>query len=263
MAVPAALGSVGSFLSTNVLGITDKAILTIQTGNKSAGSGVSGAGGGTNVPKTTNGVLQSGRVAPTAPAVSKTYQMKVQFNPSSISFRASSTDIPFQYLQENTDPEIPAQGCRPPSISMSVTLIFDQVNVKDCFMLEKFKLTTQDVAQLAVNKGINTTVYSVQKQTNAFVGMMMNDDTRTVTFEWANLRFKGEVTEVRADYTMFSTSGRPVRSQVRLSLSQRLDEKADFDYWNKAFETCFPQSSREFGGKSASEMITNLVNISL
>lgn len=272
MAVPPALSALGSSLKKNVLGITEKATLTITTGSDSGAAGAAGAAAGAAgaaagaVPEVAGAAaaaLGVGDAAAAAPAAPKTYQMKVQFNPSSISFHASTVDIPFQYLQENSDPEIPAQGFRPPSISMSVTLIFDQVNIKDCFMMEKFKLSTQDVAQLVVNKGVNTTVYSVQKQTNAFIGMMLSDDTRTVTFQWADLCFKGEVTEVRADYTMFSISGRPVRSQVRLNLSQRLDNKTDYNNWNKAFDACFPESSGEFGGKSVTETISNLVNISI
>ena len=275
MAVPAALSALGSALTTNVFGITEKATLTIVTGSDSDASGAAGsaagsvagaaagaAGAAAGAAGAAATALGVGTAAASA-AVPKTYRMTVQFNPSSISFHASTVDSPFQYLQQKSDSEIPLQGFRPPSISMSVMLIFDQVNVKDCFMMEKFKVSTQDIAQLAVNKGVNTTVYSVQKQTNAFVGMMLSDETRTVTFQWADLCFKGEVTEVRADYTMFSISGRPVRSQVRLNLSQRLDKKTDYNDWNKAFEACFPESSGEFGGKSVTEQITNLVNINL
>ena len=231
MAVPAALSALGSALTTNVLGITEKATLTIVTGSDSDASGAAGsaagsvagaaagaAGAAAGAASAAATALGVGTAAASA-AVPKTYRMTVQFNPSSISFHASTVDSPFQYLQQKSDSEIPLQGFRPPSISMSVMLIFDQVNVKDCFMMEKFKVSTQDIAQLAVNKGVNTTVYSVQKQTNAFVGMMLSDETRTVTFQWADLCFQGEVTKEREDYRMFSISSRPVRSQVWLFFS--------------------------------------------
>ena len=135
------------------------------------------------------------------------------------------------------DAGVPSQNTRPPSILMSVDLIFDQVNVKDAFMLEKLKVTTQDVTQLIMNKGLNKNVYTVQPQTNAFVGMLMSEATRTVTFQWMDLNFTGEVSEVQARYTMFSTSGRPIRSIVRLSLQQKLETAQAAQKWSTAFDS--------------------------
>ena len=132
MAVPAALSALGSALTTNVLGITEKATLTIVTGSDSDASGAAGsaagsvagaaagaAGAAAGAAGAAATALGVGTAAASA-AVPKTYRMTVQFNPSSISFHASTVDSPFLYLQQKSDSEIPLQGFRPPSISMSV-----------------------------------------------------------------------------------------------------------------------------------------------
>ena len=109
MAVPPALSALGSSLKKNVLGITEKATLTITTGSDSGAAGAAGAAAGAAgaagaaagaVPEVAGAAaaaLGVGDAAAAAPAAPKTYQMKVQFNPSSISFHASTVDIPFQF----------------------------------------------------------------------------------------------------------------------------------------------------------------------
>ena len=63
---------------------------------------------------------------------------------------------------------------------------------------------------------------------------------------------------------MFSISGRPVRSEVTINISQRLENDKDGEVWDQAFEKCFSATGQAVaGGKSAGEMITNLVNISI
>ena len=97
------------------------------------------------------------------------------------------------------------------------------------------------------------------------IGMIMRKSTRLVTFQWSEMSFTGEVTEVHADYTMFSVSGRPVRSQVRINISQRVDSGSDSQYWNKAFDKCFGSQnvSAISGGKSQMEGLSNLLNIGI
>ena len=256
--------AVGSAVKTNVLGITKKAILTIKQESSAASASVPGAGGDASVIASTAAALSGGSAAASAAAgAAANYQLSVQYNPSSISFRAGADSIPFQYLQQNLDTGIPTQNTKPPSITMSVRLIFDQMNISDCFILEKYKHSTQDVAQLALNKGINTKVYSVRATTNAFIGMLMSEKTRNVVFQWADMCFAGEVTEVRAIYTMFSTTGRPVRSEVTLNISQRVEKDTDDDAWDQAFEKCFSATGENIaGGKSNSEQIGSIFNFS-
>jgi len=190
--------------------------------------------------------------------------LQVQYNPSSIKISANAESVPFQYLQQNVDNGIPNQNHRPPSIVLTVDLIFDAVNVKDAFMLEKLRLSAGDAVSAVA--GIAKSLkggYTVQPQTNGLIAMLMRDSTRTVTFKWADMTFTGEATEIQAKYTMFSVSGKPVRSVVTISITQQVDSKADSTYWDKAFDKCFGDagSTMSCGGKGIGQTAGNLLNV--
>ena len=253
-------------LLTSLTGNVQKAKLIIRSNTQSAASGAAARAGGSlstaQIASQAGAALAGGSQAAASAASPASRELTVQYNPSSISFRAFAEATPLTTLQQNVDAGVPSQNTRPPSILMSVDLIFDQVNVKDAFMLEKLKVTTQDVTQLIMNKGLNKNVYTVQPQTNAFVGMLMSEATRTVTFQWMDLNFTGEVSEVQARYTMFSTSGRPIRSIVRLSLQQKLETAQAAQKWSAAFDRCFtPDGNKLYaGGKSKTEGLSNILN---
>ncbi|MDR1321804.1 MAG: hypothetical protein LBK56_10325 [Gracilibacteraceae bacterium] len=168
---------------------------------------------------------------------SKAHAMQVQYNPASIVFRANADDVPARFLQQNVETEIPRQFTRPPSVVMSLQLLFDAVNVKDSFTADKFRLSAGDILTAGAALFKKET-YSVQAQTNALVAMLLRERTSLVTFHWANMNFCGIVSEVQARYVMFSVSGRPVRSTVQLSLTQEMGD-TDVAYWDKAFTKMF------------------------
>jgi len=191
--------------------------------------------------------------------------LRVQYNPSSISFACNADEIAVRYLQaEHTEGMLPIQQCRPPSVVMSVDLIFDAVNTKDAFMFEKFRLSATDIAG-NIAGAITRREYSVQPHTNALIAMIMRNSTRFVTFKWADLTFTGEVTEISAQYTMFSVSGKPIRSVVHMNITQEVGSTADESYWNKAFDSCFGNSlqTKSSGGKSLRDTFGNLVGLGL
>lgn len=190
-------------------------------------------------------------------------RLEVQYNPASLSLQANAEPIPFSYLLKNVDNGVPNQQIRPPAIALSVELVFDDTNLKDAFMAEKFRLSVGDA--VTAGAGIVQSArggYTVQPQTNALVAMLMRDATRLVTFQWADLSFTGEVCQVQAKYTMFSVSGKPIRSTVQLVILQRIATRAGFAYWDKAFDACFSDRLGGSGGsKSAVEKAGNLINV--
>lgn len=191
--------------------------------------------------------------------------LQVQYNPASISLTANATNVPVQYLQQNLDQGIPNQNLRPPAVVLSVDLIFDAVNNKDAFMFEKFRLSATDVAADVAAGLLSKKGFTVQPQTNGLIAMVMRNSTRTVTFKWADMTFTGEVTEISARYTMFSVSGKPIRSMVKLNITQKVEGTADGDYWDKAFDKAFggKYTPKDSGGKSAADTLGNLINLGL
>ena len=104
-----------------------------------------------------------------------------------------------------------------PAISLSMRLYFDEVNLADSFMWEKF--TSGVSVQTGVNiatavAGAKGKVWTVQTQVEGLVAALRNLYTRKVYFHWADFTFGGQLQTVMAQYTMFSTSGRPVRAVV-------------------------------------------------
>ena len=182
--------------------------------------------------------------------------MQVQYNPASLSLHANADPVAFSSLQQNIDSGIPSQNVRPPSITLSVELVFDAMNAKDAFMAEKFSLSAGGiVSSVAGAKKLASGGYTVQPQTNALLALLLRPSTRLVTFRWGDMAFTGQVTEVQADYTMFSVSGKPIRSTVRLNISQQVESSGDSRYWDTAFDKWFQKSD----SKSAS--LGNVLNL--
>ena len=88
----------------------------------------------------------------------------------------------------------------------------------------------------------------------------MRPDTRVVTFRWADMAFTGQLIEVQAEYTMFSVSGKPVRSKVRMNIAQQVESDADIQYWDKVLDTTF-SGNGEAGGKDMGQKLGNLLNL--
>ncbi|MDR1572686.1 MAG: hypothetical protein LBS24_00040 [Clostridiales Family XIII bacterium] len=196
----------------------------------------------------------------------KAHVMQVQYNPSSIEFLANSEPIPVNRLQQNVVSNIPSQHTRPPSVSMSVELVFDAVNVKDSFMADKANITGGLGGVVTAGAGVVNRAkgaeYTVRPQTNALLAAVLRQTTNHVTFHWSGMTFNGIVTQAQARYTMFSVSGRPVRSVVRLVFEQKLN-KVDEKYWENAFNKCFGDESADgvSGGRSLGQSAGNLLNL--
>ena len=128
--------------------------------------------------------------------------------------------------------------------------LFESVSVGDEFSM---------VAALLKERG-----YTVQPQTNGIIAAMLREGTRQVTFKWADMSFTGYLQEASARYTMFSVSGKPVRSMVRINITQYVPRLAEGKYWNDAFDKLFgdASTSKVSGGKGFGSDYQNLVNLS-
>lgn len=197
--------------------------------------------------------------------VAPKHRMEVQYNPSSISFNATTSTIRHQGMQTNLGSTLPTQLKRPPSIIMSVDLVFDDVNLKDAFMADKLRLSVGDVVSAVggVVRNILGEGYTVQPQTDGLIATTMYPFSRRITFQWAEMEFTGDVSEVQARYVMFSVSGKPIRSNVKLNITQCVTDKASRQKWTKAFDAAFGDSSLDSvtGGKSPMDHVGNMLNV--
>ena len=97
-------------------------------------------------------------------------------------------------------------------------------------------------------------------QTEGLVAALLRAGTRVVTFRWADMAFTGQLIEVAADYTMFSVSGKPIRSKVRMNIAQQVESDADFLSWDRALDKVFGDEE-SVALKGAAQNLGNLLNL--
>lgn len=217
---------------------------------------------------TLSGAVQSlPTAAPPLPPKKRFY--KVKFNPSELQIDSS-------IYAANTSNAV-AEGQKShqnanarPAISLSMRLYFDEVNLADSFMWEKF--TSGVSVQTGVNiatavAGAKGKVWTVQTQVEGLVAALRNLYTRKVYFHWADFTFGGQLQTVMAQYTMFSTSGRPVRAVVSLRLRQDSTDDYNRRWWDDEFKKGFGITAAALGsgatsvsGLGTAQKMSSLIN---
>lgn len=189
--------------------------------------------------------------------------LKVQFNPSALTLNASVAPKSKKDATSGASRTMAVEDAR---LNLTVQLYFDDMDTYDAFMWDKFTLGLS--AQTAANavklgKDVFTdqkTVHSVQSRVEAFIAALRNPYTRTISFRWADFVFIGTLNTVKAQYTMFSPSGRPIRAKVLLRIQHEM-RPAMLRAWYDSFENAF-------GGDTANlvkveQSMSNLLNLPL
>lgn len=190
--------------------------------------------------------------------------MEVQYNPSSIHMQ-TATGSQLDYSggsMGNMANNMIIQNIVPTSTTMNVQLIFDEVNMYDAFMVNNVNAPVGAIAQAA--KYAVEKEYSVQHQIEGILSLLTMDVTRQVVFYWSKMCFRGELTAVQANYTMFNKSGNPIRGVVNLSIRQgEQAELFESSYWGKAYDNLFTKGKAD--GKSTFSKVTNnnVLNLNL
>lgn len=190
--------------------------------------------------------------------------MEVQYNPSSIQMQ-TATGSQLDYSggsMGNMANNMIIQNIVPTSTTMNVQLIFDEVNMYDAFMVNNVNSPVGAITQAA--KYAVEKEHSVQHQIEGILSLLTMDVTRQVVFYWSKMCFRGELTAVQANYTMFNKSGNPIRGVVNLSIRQgEQAELFESSYWGKAYENLFTKGKAD--GKSTFSKVTNnnVLNLNL
>lgn len=174
-------------------------------------------------------------------ASKKTYI--VQFNPSSLTLRARGPGfVPILAYDENGKTVSPTeQSVR---ITVSVQLIFDQVDPYSAFMEDKLNMSPTALGT-NIAKGVMTAngqkMATVQQTVEGFVAALRSPYTRTITFTWGALAYAGVLNSVSAQYTMFDIEGQAIRASMNLSLLCVQDNlvPGSLGPWEDAYEKAF------------------------
>ncbi|MCR4909361.1 MAG: hypothetical protein K5985_11080 [Lachnospiraceae bacterium] len=241
------------------------------------------------------GALQVTQSGPTLEKVKKKLYT-VQFNPSSLQLSAhgggrvqktkyntlkdkDGHDI----LDENGKPKLESGGVSyeraSTTISLSVSLLFDAMDIQGAFMSDKFNISPSAlIGDLAKTINYNMSKKdengnktdesrkktSVQPEVEGFIGILRNRYTRLITFHWGKMSYTGVLRSVSATYTMFDPLGQPVRAKVDLTIMCADEDiyKSSLNYWRKRYKDIYGKAKD--GGISyvkASQMVGNLFNI--
>ena len=146
-------------------------------------------------------------------------------------------------------------------------LVFDDCDNANAFMLENLTPNIGNVAKKATNlithKGNN---FSIQRKMDAMLSLLSSTGSQQVLFFWARMSFRGAITLVQNNYTMFNPQGNPIRGTMRIEITQNAKKNSIFkyeeEYWNKAFESRFTKGEV---GKSMSNTLlnNNIVNLGI
>ena len=207
--------------------------------------------------------LSGGASSVNVPQFKKPKYFKVQFNSSELQIDAAA---PFeQKLDAQTGDQSRASvmdAAVRPSVTLSVNLYFDQFNKADAFRSTVLN-PNLNAADLATNvaTGISKLTgktWSVQPQVEALLGAIYNNYTRYITFCWTDFSFTGYLSNVGAQYTMFSTSGKPIRAVVALRIQQEMDP-VNIQSWSGDLNKAFSST----GISSVASSLGNILNVKL
>ena len=261
--------SIGSELKSSLTGIIETALLVIHDYRDTAAMLEKRKVNQKDI----LGAMQDARSMMTAARLSNeappTYQgstdriLQVQFNPSQLNLYASAGMNYRKDSDSGQSKSIAAEDTR--NLNLTVRLLFDDMDTYDSFMWDRFTagLTASGVSS-AVSAGRTLAgkekVHTVQWRVEALIAALRNPYTRTISFRWADFSFIGQLSAIHANYTMFSTSGRPVRAEVMMQINHEMDP-AMLKHWYQNFDTVFGGDSSTLVRKEQS--YNSLINLNL
>lgn len=191
---------------------------------------------------------------------------RFQFNPSNLQIRSvgggrfAITD----YGTEDENDTSMERTQMKPHIVISFKIIVDATNNADAFMFDKFSLSPSGVAQnlgtLAARAG-GKKEFSVRSQVEGFLAVVNDSYNRMVILQWGRLRYTGIMNSVEARYTMFSTSGNPIRAEISMSIqSAGKENESMLGFWRKRYASILDQLSRKQDDGTVTGAAGNLSN---
>lgn len=185
----------------------------------------------------------------------------VHFNPSKLELYSSTIPVKKPDAAGN---EPIHDSTTKAKMTLTVVLFFDEMNVYDSFMVDKFTMGASasaltNIASSALsNSGKKT--WSVRDEVEGLTAALRNPLTRNVSFRWADFVFTGQLITVNSQYTMFNTHGEPVRAQATLRIKQEMDDQYLL-HWYQDYDNAMNTESSSLG--KAAQKVGNLLNFNI
>ena len=191
----------------------------------------------------------------------KTKTFSVHFNPAKLQIYAST--IPVK-KPDATGKENMNDSTTKARMTLTTTLFFDEMNVYDSFMVDKFTMgaSASGITNIAstVAKNVFGKTWSVRDEVEGLIAALRDPYTRNVSFRWTDFAFTGQLNTVNAQYTMFNTSGEPVRAQVQLRIQHEMDN-VYLDKWYKEYDNAMMGDASSL--TKAAQSVGNILNFNL
>ena len=183
-------------------------------------------------------------------------QFQVQFNPSDLQIEGHGGGRMATTAFNNVDEEgrtIPGAIDFKPvpiHINLNVKLLFDNMNANECFLSAKTNIAPSELAKSVIKTGLSAAgknrKMTVQQEVEGLIAALRSPYTRCITFNWGDMSYTGILNRVSAQYTMFNSSGIPVRAVVQLSLicADESISPNSLGSWQDAYETAFNGGSK-------------------
>ena len=174
--------------------------------------------------------------------------MEVQYNPASLQMQTVGGALEkYTAMGNDTNNSLVATD-KKTSTYLTVQLVFEDINVNDAFGAATQESGVVGGASNAADMVVSnvTTLtgdgYSVRRQVEGIISLLMLKRTRQMIFVWNNMFFHGELLSVDASYTMFNKQGHPIRALVNMQLQQTNANAcfaSDLEYWDEVLDTVF------------------------
>lgn len=170
----------------------------------------------------------------------------VQFNPKDLTLVAKGSSVEEKGgITDNTKSGSKIMyGVLNVNITLTVTLIFNQVNVEDSFLWEKFRLDPSALIEgtiKGIGNGVAEREYTVQTEVEGFLAALRNRNRREIIFSWGEMEYRGILSSVDSTWKMFSVSGKPVHAEVTLQIECTNDGagKNSLGVWENYYREVF------------------------
>ena len=183
-------------------------------------------------------------------------QFQVQFNPSDLHIEGHGggrmATTAFNNVDENGRSGPAAIDFKPVPIhiNLSVKLLFDNMNANECFLSAKTNIAPSELAKSVIKTGLSAAginkKMTVQQEVEGLIAALRSPYTRCITFNWGDMSYTGVLNRVSAQYTMFNSSGIPVRAVVQLSLvcADETVSPNSLGRWQDEYEQAFGGGSQ-------------------
>ncbi len=190
-----------------------------------------------------------------AVAMSRGYNkvFEVQFNPDSLELSASDygASMNYDYSSGKSD----KNSNKGINMALNAKLIFVKDDLSEAFPSDTMSLSATQGARAVgklAKKVFSSERPSIQIIVEGFIGALRSPFTRRVAFAWGDLLYEGILKNVNASYTLFDTSGRPVRAEVQLSIylmdpEIKPGDRPSLGYWQAAYDDAFSSSASYVG----------------